>query len=230
MNTHNFKTQKKKSGSHAFTLVEVMFVVTIFGIVGAGLTSLMIDVSRSMLWTVNKSKITNDVRLFTLEISNEAVNANYAYLYSSFNIGDCDDMSDRRDIAFSGDCLILVYTEFPEFDPENNSEPYYERIVVYYRSADTEGYSPVFRREANFPSGTFLTSAYGEDGFESFLAEQFGSFGDEEEVLQLSKGLTNNQLFRVIGDHTIVINGEIIHGKNIQQITNTFNLTISTRG
>ena len=207
-----------------------MFVMAIFGIVGAGLTSLIIDASRSMLWTVNKSKITNDVRLFTLKINNEAVNANYAYLYSSFNAGDCNEESDRRKIGFSGDCLILVYTEFPEFDPESDSQPYYERIIVYYRSADVGGYSPVFRREAKFPQGTFLTNAYGEDGFESFLTEQFNSFGDAEEVLQLSKGLTDNQLFRVIGDHTMVINGEIIHGKNVQQITNTFNLTISTRG
>lgn len=226
MDTHNFKTRKKKPGSHAFTLVEIMFVVTIFGIVGAGLTSFIIDASRSMLWTVNKSKITTDVRLFTLKINNEAVNANDAYLYSSFDAGNCDEESDRRKIGFSGDCLMLVYKEFPIL----GSETYYERIIVYYRSADTEGYSPVFRTEANFPPGTFPTSAYGEDGFESFLIEQFGAFGDKEEVLQLSKGLTDNQLFRVIGDHTIVINGEIIHGKNVQQITNTFNLTISTRG
>ena len=230
MNTHNFKIQKKKPGSHAFTLVEIMFVVTIFGIVGAGLTSLIIDASRSMLWTVNKSKITNDVRLFTLKINNEAVNANYAYLYSNFNQG-----SDQKDIDASGDCLMLAYIEFPVSDTlgDDPPPPYYERIIVYYRSADTEGYSPVFRAEAVFPEGTFLTSAYGEndeDGFDAFLTEQFNSFGDAEEVLQLSKGLTDNQLFRVIGNHTIVINGEIIHGENVQQITNTFNLTISTRG
>ena len=129
---------------------------------------------------------------------------------------------------------MLVHVEFPLPDEDGNSlPPYYERIVAYYRSADTEGYSPVFRREAVFPENAFLTSAYGEngeDGFDSFLKEQFSSFEDEEEILQLSKGLTNNQLFRVIGDHTIVINGEIIHGRNVQQITNTFNLTISTRG
>ena len=202
-----------------------MFALTILGIVGAALTSLIIDASRSMLWAVNKSEITNDVRSFPLRIGNETVNANFAYLYPDFTPGSLT-INNRLASGLSGDCLVLVYTEpFPNID----SQPSFERIIVYFRTANATGLSPVFRAEANFPLAAFPTDAV--TPFENFLAAQIGSFGPAVQVLELSRGLTsNNQLFRAADDNTFVINGEIIHGTNIQRVTNTFNLTISTRG
>ena len=218
---------QKKTKLHAFTLVELMFAIVILGVVGIGLTSLMIGSAKSMRWSINKSLITNDFRQFTLQASQDALNASHAYLYPSFNTNDCDDPGDRRGLRLSGDCLVLVSTE-PS--PTINSQRFYRRIVIYNRAADAsendiEG-NPVFRREITFLNPTIPTTT----PIETVLAAQRSNFEDPETVLELSRGLSENQLFLRAANETFIINGEIIHGQNAQRITNTYNLTISTRG
>ena len=200
---------QKKTKLHAFTLVEIMFAIVILGVVGIGLTSLMIGSAKSMRWSINKSLITNDFRQFTLQASQDALNASHAYLYPSFNTNDCDDPGDRRGLRLSGDCLVLVSTE-PS--PTINSQRFYRRIVIYNRAADLN---------PTIPTTTPI---------ETVLAAQRSNFEDPETVLELSRGLSENQLFLRAANETFIINGEIIHGQNAQRITNTYNLTISTRG
>ena len=168
--------------------------------------------------------ITNDFRQFTLRTSQDAINATHAYLYNSFNVNDCNDPGDRRGLRLSGDCLVLVSTE-PS--PTINSQRFYRRIVVYNREAAGAGEErPVFRRQIDLPRGTIPTTTSIED----VLAAQRNNFEDPQTVLQLSRGLSEDRFFLRATNATFIINGEIIHGENAQRVTNTYNLTISTRG
>ena len=215
---------QRRTKFRAFTLVELMFAIVILGVIGIGLTSLMINSAKSMKWSINKSMITNDFRQFTMRASQDAINASQAYLYPSFDVNDCDDKGDRRALDLSGDCLVLVTTE-PS--PTINSQRYYREIVVYNRESATDNDErPVFRRQLRFTTLTIPTTT----PVETVLSNQRSNFEEPQTVLQLSRGLSENQLFLRATDETFIINGEIIHGKNAQRITNTYNLTISTRG
>lgn len=214
-----------KQTKHAFTLVEIMFATVLLGIVGIALTALMMDSARGMLWSVNKSQITSDFRRFTGRISQDALNASHAYLYNNFNAAS---FAASIGPGFSGDCLVLVSTE--PLPTDINSQRYYQRIVVYYRNAGGEQDRPVFRTQIVFPvpddgSGTPTTTR-----IEDFLAAQINNFDPPERVIDRFIGLTGDRLFNCVTDETFMINGEIIHGRNAQQVTNTYNLTISTRG
>ena len=211
-----------KRTNQAFTLVEMMFVLVIFGIIGIALASLMTDSARSMLWSVNKSLITNDFRNFTGRISQDTLNASHAYLYPGFD-EDSNGFSDRRQVGLSGDCLVLVFTE-PL--PEINSQRFFQKIVVYFRQVSNTQDRPVFRTELVFDPPTIPTTTT----IEELLAAQRNNFAAPQQVLELSRGLSEGQLFFRVTDEAFLINGEIIHGQNTQRVTNTYNLTISTRG
>lgn len=226
---------KKKDKTSAFSLVEIMYVTGILGIIGFILTSFMRDSARSMSWSIDKSLITRDFRLFTMNMTQDAYNANFAYLYPSLNLADRDEFDDRRELGQSGDCLVLVKTE-PS--PNTNSQRFFRRIVIYYRQVTASGDMAVLRQVIEFANPTESTANVGSTPnpsfFEEFLRDQTGraDLAQPEIVLESTRGLAEDQLFLLLDDvdGTFLINGEIINGLNADRITNTYNLTISTRG
>lgn len=219
----------KKKRNAAFTLVEIIVVMFLMTLVLGGLTTFMVDASRSMFWSVNKTKISTDVRLFTLRITKEALDANVGYVYQNYKLNNRDEISDRRQSGVSGDCLVLVHTD-PH--PDIDDPKHYNRIVVYYREADEDGMSPVYRIAKSFDPPVSIDTDSGVDHFEKFLNTHFLSHSpvDSDIVVELSRGLADGRLFRNIGNNSFVINGEILHGNQVQEVTNTYNLTISPRG
>jgi len=225
------KTSLQKSRS-AFTLVEIMVVTAIFGLVSIGLTAFMLDSTRGMFWASNKALITKDVRNFTMRISQETLGARAGLVYSSFNKADRDDVGDRKQSGETGDCLVLVY-----YDPHPDLDDplHYNRIVVFFRRPDAAGLSPVYRAETVFNPPKNIETLIGvlgeTDHFEELLTAEFPTDdGAYPTVLELSRGLANGQLFRNFGNGTFVVNGEILHGNKVKEVTNTYNLTISPRG
>ena len=222
----------KKNKADAFTLVEIMFVLVILGVIGVILTSFMTSSARSMLWSVNKSLITSDFRKFTGQITKDAYNASVAYLYSTATPGvDYQTSTQQIDVGLSGDCLFLVQTEpFPNTD----SPRYFRRIVAYYRQPILHSDGRVIRNELVFDDATPANLASNVDRdadfFEDFVNANLDSFAGEEVVLESTRGLADGQLFRRLRDGTFLINGEIINGVNSPSVSNTYNLTISTRG
>jgi prepilin-type N-terminal cleavage/methylation domain-containing protein len=212
-----------KRTNQAFTLVEMIFVMALFGIVGIILTSLMVESSKSMRRSINKSLITYDFRKFTGRISQDALNATHAYLYPSFTHESVKNRDNRRLRGSSGDCLVLIRTQpFPGL----NNDRVYRRIVVYYlENGDTQNRS-VLRTELEFPSPTVPTT----DIVEEVLSDQIDNFDPPEQILEISRGLSGGQLFYRATNESFLINGEMTHGKNAQRVINTYNLTISTRG
>jgi hypothetical protein len=55
-------------------------------------------------------------------------------------------------------------------------------------------------------------------------------FDRVEEVVELAKGLADNQLFSNFRERTIIVNGEIVHGSAAKRVTDTYNFTVSPRG
>lgn len=222
-----------RQGHKAFTLTEIMITITILGFVSIGLASFLLDSTTGMFWATKKSQITKDVRIFTLRISKETLDARTAVLYPSFTKTDRDTTGDKRQSGQTGDCLVLI-----SYDPYPNIEDpaHYTKLVVFFRKASATGVSPVYRTEIEFetPQPIVTTNVDGTDDpdhFERFLATHFPEdAGDFPIVLELSRGLANGNLFRDLDNDTYVINGEILHGNKIKEVTNTYNLTISPRG
>lgn len=221
---------KKSRYAGGFTLIEIIFATVIIGVIGFILTSFLMNSARSLSWSIDKSLITKDFREFTMQITRDAYNANVAYLYTSFLENDCDTPGDRREIGLSGDCLILIQAE-PH--PDVNSPRFYRRIVVYYRQPDPTGLGQLLRTERLFgePLNPTNFEVDGEiEPFEDFLNRERNFFSDPEIVIESTRGLANRQLFNRLSNGTFLITGEIFSGTNESRITNTYNLTISTRG
>jgi hypothetical protein len=63
------------------------------------------------------------------------------------------------------------------------------------------------------------------------LLPDTGTAGSHDEVIELSNGLSDGKLFYNFYDRSIIVRGEILHdGAVAQQVTNTYNFTVSPRG
>ncbi|WOO39954.1 type II secretion system protein [Rubellicoccus peritrichatus] len=226
------RIKSEKSKSRGFTLPEALISLTIIGFLSAGLTYFMKDVAYGLFWGTQKIEISQDVRSFTMRIAAEARSANSAIIYSSFKNTDRDQGADRRDDGLSGDCLVLVNTEpYPNAD----SPEHYTRVIVYFRkAAETENIGPVRRLE--WPaSGTTGTSHYvdasGKTIEELLTSIAADDTGDYPVIVELSRGMADGRLFTNFRQgKVIVVNGEILHGNQAEEVTNTYNLSISPRG
>lgn len=240
MNKNVSFVRTKKEKTRAFTLVEIMFSVFILGVIGAILTSLMINSAKSISWSIDKSLITNDFRKFTTRITQDTYNANFAYLYPAFNFSvqntnqNNNQRSDRVAVGFSGDCLVLVQTQaFPNV----NSQKFFSRFVVYYRDGNGAEKS-VVRREFVLPQGVNSTANIDNapNFFEDFLNTQINRLSPPEIVLESTRGHSTDDLapnglfFERLTSEAFLVNGEIINGVKSPSTQNTYNLTISTRG
>lgn len=219
----------QRTKQRAFTLVETMVTVGVGSFVSLGMMMFLIMIAKDYSWSSNKSLITTDVRNFTMELSKEVRTANAAYVYSSFASADRDSQSDRRGNGESGDCLLLIYsTPYPEVDDERCVTD----IIVYYRQADGEGRGPVYRFKHSYAEADYLEASEFESKTIEDILTGLNTSGTHPEVIELSKGLANGKLFVSQEEGAfILVNGEIIHGENENsEVTNTYNLTISTRG
>jgi len=221
---------RNRRQSRGFTLTELMISLTLVVLLAAGLMVFMIDVARGIFWGTEKAEISEDVRSFTMRLAAEARSANAAVIYRSFASEDRDAGSDRRDDSQSGDCLVLVNTEpYPDADdPEH-----YTSAIVYFRKASTEtdGVGPVHRLEWNAASpGDYVdTTSTTLEGLLSSIESD--DTGDYPVVIELSRGVANGRLFTNYKQGRVtVVNGEILHGNNAKEVTNTYNLSISPRG
>ena len=220
------ETNRKQAG---FTLVEVLVSTTLFLLISAGLATFMVDISKGTFWVSKKALISSDVRNFTTRISQETLGSNTGYVYPDYEVSNRNQRSDRRESGETGDCLVLVHTDpYPEIDDPKH----YSKIIVYYRQIDADGRGPVYRVSKTFNPPIEIDADGGYNHFETFLSTHFlyHSVADGEVVLELARGLANGKLFHNFGNNSFIINGEIIHGNAVEEVTNTYNLTISPRG
>jgi type II secretory pathway component PulJ len=219
------RTQSQARDYKGFTFVEIMFVLLIMGFVSIGLYQFAVDTSRALFTSTEKNEIADDIRQFTGEMEGVAKSANFAYVYTSFQANDRNDITDRRRDGQSGDCVIFVFVEA-------NSNPLnpdlITKIVGYFRRPDTsdaEGRGPVLKFEKKFSPGRSVATYTPE----SLIADLAYS-DDYPNVVELSKGLASGKLFYNYLDRSVMIKAEIIHGNAAKRVTDTYNFTVSPRG
>lgn len=220
----------RRAASPGFTLTEMLISLTLVALLSVGLMFFMLDVARGIFWGTEKSEISEDVRSFTMRLAAEARSANAAIIYPSFAADDRNQGSDRRDDGQSGDCLVLINTEpYPDADdPEH-----YTSAIIYFRKASeaTDGVGPVHRLEWNATTPSEFVDT-GTSTLEQLLSQiASDDSGDYPVVIELSRGVANGRLFTNYKQGRVtVVNGEILHGNNVKEVTNTYNLSISPRG
>ena len=203
--------QHPRNRKHGLTLVELLISLTIFSIFMTGLFSLFFYGANQASDGTGKLLINRDIRKFTNEMTENARFSDYFEIYQSFT--DRDQQHDGG----SGDFLVLSHR-----DPANQDN--ISRVVGYYRydaQDGTEG--PVLMFDTTYnPSST-------EDLAD--LLPDTRTAGSHDEVIELSNGLSDGKLFYNFYDRSIIVRGEILHdGAVSQQVTNTYNFTISPRG
>ncbi|EDY81931.1 prepilin-type N-terminal cleavage/methylation domain protein [Verrucomicrobiia bacterium DG1235] len=194
----------------AFTLVEVMVTTVVFGVVMGAVMSFLISSANFTAYNEGKLLVNRDIRKFTSELSDFATYSNFFVIYKSF--------TDRTviDDGGSGDFLVLAFV-----DDDNPS--LYTAVIGFYRSAteDTEGPVRKFAISYNTPQDELLAD----------LLPAASTNGTHEEIIELSKGLSDGRLFYNFFNRSITIQGEILHqGSNLKRATNTYNFTVSPRG
>ncbi|MBD5778184.1 prepilin-type N-terminal cleavage/methylation domain-containing protein [Pelagicoccus sp. NFK12] len=193
-----------------FTLAELLISLGVFSIVMAIAMTFLVNGANFAAYNEGKLLINRDIRKFTSELSDHATYSNYFKIFKSFE--------DRTvvDEGGSGDFLVLAFV-----DPAAPSK--FTQLIGYYRSATPTTEGPVQKFSLSFdpPSDEYL-----ED-----LLPDIDTAGSHPEVIELSKGLSDQRLFYNFFNRSITVQGEIIHeGSLKKQATNTYNFTVSPRG
>jgi hypothetical protein len=213
-------------------------VMTIMGFVVIGVAQLLLDTARTSFITAEKLEINASVRQFTLDMAENARAANTYRVYRSFKLADRDEADDALHDGMNGDFLLLISMQrWPDIDdPEH-----FTRLVGYFREADPDNANsegPVRRFEINYHDPSLATAPAGSAGpyvdasanEVEDLIDHLGFGGSYKTVVQLSRGLSNGQLFFNYKDRSIIVKAEIIHGNAAKRITDTYNYTVSPRG
>lgn len=169
-----------------------------------------------------RNRINADMRKFTGQLIQDGRGANYFVLYRSIQSGSRDKVEDRRLDGEAGDFLVFVTTE----ETSNLTEPVrIKGIVAYYRAKETEEADELVsvRRYEE----TFASSRAGplED-----LLPDVSELLVANELIELSKGLADGQLFYNFWGRSVMVNGQIHHGNVAKRVTETYNFTVSPRG
>lgn len=187
-----------------------MVTTLIFGLLMGSVVSFMLSTSNAAAYNEGKLLVNRDIRKFTSELSDYATYSNYFQIYRSFE--------DRTimDEGSSGDFLVLAFVD--EVDPTLITD-----LVGFYRAASQGAEGPVQKFEFHYDTPQI-------DPLGDLLPDPTSN-GTHEEVIELSKGLSDGRLFYNFFNRSLTIQGEILHhGSNLKRATNTYNFTVSPRG
>ncbi|MBK1880387.1 type II secretion system protein [Pelagicoccus mobilis] len=201
---------RRTSGRRGFTLTEMVVATAVFGVIMGAVMSFLLSSKNFSSYNQGKLLINRDIRKFTSELGDYATYSSFFIIYNSFK--NRVEMNEGQ----SGDFLLLAFVD--ETDPSA-----YTALVGYYRSASTTTAGPVRKFAIKFdpPRSEDI-----ED-----LIPATSSEGTHPEVIELSRGLSDGQLFYNFFGRSITVQGEILHkGSNLKQATNTYNFTVSPRG
>ncbi len=204
------KTRIRK-GDKGFTLVEIVTTLTIFGIAIGAILSMFIHGLKSQALGNARVMINRDIRSFTNEMTDAANFASYFIIYNAFN--DRTEMGDGS----TGD--FLVFVSLDETDPS-----LIDKVVGFYRSApaaNQEGPVLIYESNDNLNSSQTVEN----------LLPATSTMGSHPEVVEISRGLSDNRLFYNFNRVAVMIRGEIRREGSIEiDPVNTYNFTIAAKG
>ncbi len=206
--------KEMRNAKHGYTLVEVMIATSLFTLVMGLALSFLLNVKNTAIETESKLLISHDIRRFTNELADNVTQSSRHYIFPSYT-----ERSARVSSGESGDMLVLIYTDGP-----GSSDAI--RIAGYYRDGTPETEGPVKRFDIPLdPPQSVKRMNQVID-----LLPPVSAKGSHREIIELSRGLSDGQLFNNFHANAIAIQGEIIHqGRVAQQTTNTYNFTVYRR-
>ena len=218
----------KSSRSKGFSLSELIVALAIFSLVVGGILSFHIQMVKGGLLSEQKNRINRDIRAITIELNDIAKASNYFVLYNSYALQDRRQRSDRLFSDKAGDFVVFVFT-----DPDSivlGGQPI-TRLVGYFRRnldfGDVSNVGPIIKFDITYNEPIDIGSA-GSTKLEDLFPES--SEGEFDEVVELTKGLANGKLFYNFDNKSVMVNGQIYHGKSGNRVTDTYNFSISPRG
>lgn len=242
--THQNRFRRSQKGG--MTLVEILVAMAVFTILMAMLMRFFTTSFESLFENDQRNLINRDIREVTQQLAQDARNAHAFYIYESADPADIGEGLNVQD-GGSGDMLLLAWkTLDPDWLGQNPRKLTY-KLVAYYRdpaAGNEENPGPVFRSELSFASDlsqtyNVINAGQPDESKEPFtpyeLLEDYGatdeSWKDEaRQVVQLTRGMTDGQLFYNFFGQAVVINAQILHGNDAKWVTDTYNFSISPRG
>ncbi len=209
-------------------MVELIIALTISTMVLGGLLSFNIQLIKGGMFSEQKNQINRDIRKITTELSDVSKESNYFVIYKSFDSGDHDDPEDRLYSNKSGDFVLFVHTSdaaigfgiFPV-----------ERIVGYFRESNSDGeledVGPVRKFEVDFNTPVDITTS--SLTLESLIPSAT-STTEFSEIVELSKGTIQGNMFYNYANKSVMVNGQLYHGQKGNRSSDTYNFTVSPRG
>ncbi len=198
----------KKKG---FTLVEIVTTLAIFGLSIGAIMSMFIHGLKSQALGNAKVMINRDIRSFTNDMIDAANLASYFIIYNAFD--------DRTEVGDGSTGDFLVFVSLDETNPS-----LIDKVVGFYRSA------PALNQEGpvlTFETNDNLNSAQTVEN----LIPLASTMGNHQEVVEISRGLSNQRLFYNFNRIAIMIRGEIRREGTVEiDPVNTYNFTIAARG
>lgn len=261
MNDYKISQTRGKYQS-GFTLAEVMVALAVVSFVAVGLIQFNILLSRNAFDSRETVEVAQKIRSFTTNLSRDGRMARQIMLYEGMP-SSVNDLHRSQRLADdqTGDLVVFLHVSPEPINEARERLPqrfYFERLIAYARvpdPTDSEGRGPVIRFEVTAShladSDVEVWDNPGNNLIAEILAEML--IPDDAttnhlsiparsgEIVELARGLANNNLFRNYRDNSIVVNGEIVAGNFRREdgrivvrgnrfVNNTYNFTITRQG
>ncbi|HOF10036.1 MAG TPA: prepilin-type N-terminal cleavage/methylation domain-containing protein [Opitutaceae bacterium] len=238
-------TASRPHSLRAFTLVEILIAVTLFGVAISSTLGFYLYAMRTYQFDIGKCLVNSDFRRFTDQMVNNVTFASQIYILPSFTERTItttytdpitfatSTVTNLNTVAnsTSGDFMVLVYQ-----DPTTTN---IVRLVGYYRAEDSsmKNYGanqfPVrmFDIALDQPATTNIatllpsTSTLNSSAHRLLFLDSTG-LGNPNATTSAAGIFTN-----INGGRTVVVNGELCNrGNNIRKkVSNKYNFTVSRR-
>jgi prepilin-type N-terminal cleavage/methylation domain-containing protein len=235
----------KPAKSSAFTLVELMVAVGIFGFMSAGVTAFYVQSLQAANATQQQVRMMADMRSITNELLFNASRAHELILYASPAAADRADATDRLPITVNedtgaltcptGNFAVFVYYELPK--PSSQARYRIARLVGY--ALDQTGTNPGVLSRITID----LSSAPSTSSVEQILSDRWATatrktYSDLVTPLAMADGAlstTTPKLFYKRSEQNLAICGQLLKSaanndsKDRRTVTRTMFFTVTTR-
>jgi prepilin-type N-terminal cleavage/methylation domain-containing protein len=235
----------KTRNASAFTLIEMMVAVGIFGLLGTGLTMFYVESLKAANATEQQVRLMSDMRTFSNELFFNASRAHELILYATPTADDRSEAADRLLIVAdedtgnlhcpTGNLAVLVYYELPK--PSTQAFHRIARIIAY--SLDQSGTNPGVLTRLTID----LTASPSTNTVEQILTANWNTaarriYGRLVTPLALSDGgstSTAPRLFYKRSEQNLAICGQLLSNagnrdsKDRHTVSRTMFFTVTTR-
>ena len=228
MKVNHTRKFKRKSG---LSLVEIMFAISILGVVVAGVMPMYVQSSKILMSADTKLDVNDEIRKTTDQMVAEAREADAFLLYDNYKGAWIDgDFVNFRSDAFhglgrlrdgeSGKFLVLLFYGVDPYPDDSTPAPIEKIIGIYLDADETQDTGPV---------RMFL-----DEDLDSELAIEenlpsVSKMGTHDIIIDEMTGLLDEDIFYNFGGSSIMLSGKIKESNGSQIETNLYNFTVTPR-